>query len=63
MASTKTNIRIDRDENREGHGGNGGNVGAIRKGKFCPVGTYADMNDTAISPNKKTGTPTGGEHV
>lgn len=61
MANTKTNIRVDPEGGREGHGGNGGNTGAIRKGTFYPVGTFADMSDTAISPNRKTGSSSGGE--
>jgi hypothetical protein len=61
MAMKNTNIRVDPEGGREGHGGNGGNTGAIRKGTFMPVGTFAEMNDTAISPNKKSGSSSGGE--
>jgi hypothetical protein len=32
---------------------------AFQKGEFWQVGTVAEMNDTPISPNQKTRTPSG----
>jgi hypothetical protein len=47
---------------KEGHGEDAAKP-TVRKGTFIAVGTYAPLVDSGkgISPNKKTGTSSGGE--
>jgi hypothetical protein len=47
---------------KEGHGEEAAKPG-VKKGTFIGVGTYAPLSSAgdAISPNRKTGTSSGGE--
>jgi hypothetical protein len=51
--------KVDRGK-REGHGEDAPRP-TVKKGKFEPVGTYITLPTEAISPNRKTGTSSGGE--
>ena len=45
---------------KEGHGEDAAKP-TVKKGTFTGVGTYAPTIGEAISPNRKTGTSSGGE--
>jgi len=44
---------------KEGHGELSDNPN-VKKGTFIGIGTYAPLANEAISPNKKSGTSSGG---
>jgi len=51
--------KLDRSK-REGHGEDSPKPN-VKKGTFMGVGTYAPLASEAISPNRKSGSSSGGE--
>ena len=45
----------------EGHGDPSQSSESVKKGKFMQVGSAAPLSHDGISPNRKTGSPSGGE--
>lgn len=57
-----TIARVDDAGPLEGHG-RACNINAVKKGTFMQVGECVELSETPYSPNKKTGTASGGEKV
>lgn len=55
----KKTATLDRKD-KEGHGDDGPREG-VSKGTFVQVGTVAPLSHSAISPNRKSGSSSGGE--
>lgn len=55
----KKTATLDRSQ-REGHGDDGPRE-SVSKGTYIQIGTTAPLSQTAISPNRKSGTSSGGE--
>jgi hypothetical protein len=61
MEKQKTNGLSFLDQSdKEGHGEDASKP-SVKKGTFIAVGTYAPLSGEAISPNKKSGTSSGGQ--
>lgn len=61
MSGKKSVAALDHSD-KEGHGEDSAKP-TVKKGTFIGVGTYAPLASSgdAISPNRKTGTSSGGE--
>lgn len=55
----KQTAKLDRST-KEGHGEDGPKE-SVSKGTYIQVGTVAPLSQTAISPNRKSGSSSGGE--
>ena len=55
----KKTATLDRHD-KEGHGDDGPKE-SVSKGSYVQVGTVAPLNHAAISPNRKSGSSSGGE--
>lgn len=55
----KKTATLDRRD-KEGHGDDGPKEN-VSKGSFVQIGTAAPLSHTAISPNRKSGSTSGGE--
>jgi hypothetical protein len=51
---------LSRDQ-REGHGDPTQSNQSVRKGTYRQVGSAVPLSDKAISPNSKSGSPSGGQ--
>lgn len=59
MAGKKGKLSsVDRSE-KEGHSADNSHA-SLSKGTYMPVGTNTPLSKTAISPNVKSGSPSGG---
>jgi len=57
----KDNAALDRSK-KEGHGDTAQSGQHVKKGTYLQIGSAVDLSQTATSPNRKSGTSSGGEY-
>lgn len=57
----KHEAALDRSK-KEGHGDTAQSGLSVKKGTFLQVGSAVELSQSAISPNRKSGTSSGGEY-